>query len=412
MKAYASGGTSRRFWARASLASITFKITKGTTPTTIGGRFVQEGINFLKVESISEHGQLDREKLAHIDEESDGLLRRSRLEENDVLFSIAGAIGRTYLVRLEDLPANVNQALAIVRFDHGKVLPKYGYYALRDGEFQGEALGRVVQCAQANVNLTQLSHSAIHVPPLDVQQRIADILSAYDDLIENNRRRMTLLEDAARQLYREWFVRLRFPGHEHTRITNGVPKGWSRRVLGELCEEIRESVLPEALEPDTPYIGLEHLPRRSISLSEWATAEQVTSSKHRFREGEILFGKIRPYFHKVGVAFVDGVASSDAIVIRALRPQIRALVLMTVSSDPFVAVTAQTMREGSKMPRADWKQMKQYIVPVPPDGLLSSFESTIQSIVEQLKTLAFASQKLRAARDLLLPRLMNGEIAV
>ena len=114
----------------------------------------------------------------------------------------------------------------------------------------------------------------------------------------------------------------------------------------------------------------------------------------------------------MGVAFVDGVASSDAIVIRALHPQIRALVLMTVSSDPFVAVTAQTMREGAKMPRADWKQMEQYIVPVPPDGLLCSFESTIQSIVEQLKTLAFASQKLRAARDLLLPRLMSGEIAV
>lgn len=85
---------------------------------------------------------------------------------------------------------------------------------------------------------------------------------------------------------------------------------------------------------------------------------------------------------------------------------------MTVSSDPFVAVTAQTMKEGSKMPRADWKQMKQYVVPLPPDGLRNSFESVIQPIVEQLKALTFLNQKLRTARDLLLPRLMSGEIAV
>ena len=154
------------------------------------------------------------------------------------------------------------------------------------------------------------------------------------------------------------------------------------------------------------------MPRRSISLSEWGTAQEVTSSKHRFREGEILFGKIRPYFHKVGVAFLDGVASSDAIVIRPLDPPLRGFVLMTVSSDPFVAVTSQTMREGAKMPRADWKQMQSYPAPLPPTGLLGSFEIGIQSIVEQLKTLTFANQKLRAARDLLLPRLMSGEIAV
>lgn len=154
------------------------------------------------------------------------------------------------------------------------------------------------------------------------------------------------------------------------------------------------------------------MPRRSISLNVWGKAEQVTSSKHRFRAGEILFGKIRPYFHKVGIAFVDGVASSDAIVIRPVEDKLRGLVLMTVSSDEFVAVTAQQMKEGSKMPRADWKQMQQYPVPLPPDGLLSSFESTVAPIIDQLKTLSFANQKLRAARDLLLPRLMSGEIPV
>ena len=217
---------------------------------------------------------------------------------------------------------------------------------------------------------------------------------------------MALSGDAARQLYREWFVRLRFPGHEHTRITNGVPEGWKEKTLGDLCKEVRETVKPDALEPSTPYIGLEHMPRRSISLSDWGTAEQVTSSKHRFREGEFLFGKIRPYFHKIGIAFVDGITSSDAIVIRPLESTLRGFVLMTVSSDPFVAVTAQTMREGSKMPRADSRPL---LVPEP--RILRDFLESAVPLHQQITKVGEMNDKLRLARDLLLPRLMSGEIA-
>jgi type I restriction enzyme S subunit len=270
----------------------------------------------------------------------------------------------------------------------------------------------VQQCAQAGIRASELAELKVGYPPIEVQKAVVDLLAPYDDLIQNNRRRMTLLEESARLLYREWFVRLRFPGYEHTPVVDGVPKGWERKTLGELCSEIRDMVLPEALEPDTPYIGLEHIPRRSISLNEWGTAEQVTSSKSRFKAGEIIFGKIRPYFHKVGVAFVDGVASSDAIVVRPADEALHGLVLMTMSSDEFVAVTAQQMKEGSKMPRADWKQMKAYPVAQPPSGLMSNFDGVIQPIVEQLKSISAANQKLRTARDLLLPRLMSGELTI
>jgi type I restriction enzyme S subunit len=306
-----------------------------------------------------------------------------------------------------------NQRLGrIVDLDERRLNKRFLYYLFNTKEVRDQISATATGGKVRHTAPERIAQVLFRRPPLDTQRRIAAALSAYDDLIENNQRRMALLEEAARQLHREWFVRLRFPGHEHTRITNDVPEGWEPRTLGDLCDEVRESVEPDTLEPDTPYIGLHHMPRRSISLSEWGAAEQVTSTKHRFREGEILFGKIRPYFHKVGMAFLDGVASSDAIVIRPLSTNLRGVVLLTVASDEFVAVTAQTMREGSKMPRADWKQMQQYAVPLPPDGLLSTFESAIQSIVEQLKTLTLANQKLRAGRDLLLPRLLSGEIAV
>ncbi len=266
--------------------------------------------------------------------------------------------------------------------------------------------------AQDNLSLEKLLSFKIKVPRPEAQRDIADVLSAYDELMENNRRRMGLLEEAARLLYLEWFVRLRFPGYEHARITNGVPEGWVRNVLADICSDIRETILPEELEPDTPYIGLEHMPRRSISLTEWGRAEAVTSSKNRFKTKDILFGKIRPYFHKVGIAFTDGVTSSDAIVIRPNSDRFQSFVLLTVSGDKFVAEASQTMREGSKMPRADWKLMKQFPVALPPQSLLTTFTETATAITDQLRNLCFQNQKLRAARDLLLPRLMSGEIAL
>ena len=374
--------------------------------------YVDEGTPVINVRNIG-LGGLKPEKLEFVTEETAERLASHLLEPQDIVFGRKGAVDRHLYVGDEQVHWMQGSDCIRLRFLSSDVVPRFVSYLFLTVTHQKWMLGQAGNKAtMASLNHDIIRRITLRLPVRAVQEATVEILSAYDELIENNRRRMALLEEAARQLYREWFVRLRFPGHEHTRVTNGVPEGWETKTLGDLCEEVRKSVKPDALEPATPYIGLEHMPRRSISLSRWGTAEQVTSSKHRFREGEILFGKIRPYFHKVGVAFVDGVASSDAIVIRPHAPELRGLVLLAVSSDAFVAVTAQTMKEGSKMPRADWKQMQAYPTPLPPAGLLGSFESTIMPIVEQLKTLTFANQRLSTSRDLLRPRLMSGEVAV
>ncbi|MDD3111636.1 MAG: restriction endonuclease subunit S [Methanofollis liminatans] len=333
-------------------------------------------------------------------------------QPNDLILAREAPAGNIAIIK-NGQEVCLGQRTVHLRPDPKQVDPDFLCYFLLTPQQQGLLLAGETGATAKHVNMKDIRRLPLrNLPKIEAQHRIASILSPYDDLIENNQRRIQLLEEAARLLYREWFVHLRFPGHEHLRVVDGVPEGWERRTLGDLCKEIRETVIPDALEPDTPYIGLEHMPRRSISLGKWGTAEQVTSSKHRFHEGDILFGKIRPYFHKVGIAFVDGVASSDAIVIRPWEHDLHSLVLLTVSSDPFVSVTAQTMKEGSKMPRADWKQMQAYPTPLPPAGLLHDFDTSIRTIVEQLKNLTLANQKLAQARDLLLPRLMNGEIAV
>ncbi|VAW79091.1 Type I restriction-modification system, specificity subunit S, partial [hydrothermal vent metagenome] len=260
------------------------------------------------------------------------------------------------------------------------------------------------------VPLTKFPGFGVQLPALDVQRRITSVLSAYDDLIENNRRRIQLLEQAARLLYKEWFVHLRFPGHEHVKIKGGVPEGWEKVLLSEMCMDIRKSVNPSDLPPDAPYIGLEHIPRRSITLNEWGKACEVDSNKFKFAEGDILFGKIRPYFHKVGFTLIDGIASSDAIVIRPIETHLYYYVLFLLSSDEFVTLASKTVREGSKMPRADWRFLLKSEFRRPSAILLELFSETVKPISRQLRNLALHNQQLAHARDLLLPRLMNGEV--
>jgi type I restriction enzyme S subunit len=382
---------------------VTYGVVKPGPEVDGGVRFVRGGDVF--------QGRIAEEELRTISHQLSEQYKRTLLKGGELIISLVGNPGEVAVVPDRLAGVNIARQVGLVPLHH-TMNAQYVMYFLRSHTGRAQLFTRTQGAVQQVINLADLKTVEIPRVVRTTQDRVVSILSAYDDLIENNRRRIKLLEQAARLLYKEWFFYLCFPGHQHVKITDGVPERWEKKKLGDLCKEIRESVLPSALEPDTPYIGLEHIPRRSISLSEWGTAEQVTSSKHRFRENEILFGKIRPYFHKVGIAFIDGVASSDTIVIHPLHDFLMPLVLMTVSSDGFVAVTAQTMKEGSKMPRADWKQMQQYIVPLPPDGLLSTFNSIIDPILQQLKILCFANRRLMTARDLLLPRLMNGEVTV
>ncbi len=321
----------------------------------------------------------------------DSELERYGLKFGDIVMCEGGEPGRCAIWK-EQMPGMMYQkALHRIR-PHKGLDYRFLYYHFlllcRKNGFAGLFTVSTIK----HMPKDKLALVEIPLPPLPVQRWLADILSAYDDLIENNRRRIAILEETARLAYRKWF---------------GGVEGRTA-TLGEVCHEVRRGVSPDAIAPDTPYIGLEHMPRRSISLCEWDSAQKVTSTKLAFEAGDILFGKIRPYFHKVGITFVEGVASSDAIVIKPNRPELLAYVLMTVSSDAFVAAASQGMKEGSKMPRADWKQLLQYPVALPDDETLTGFNRVLIPILEQLKTLCFSTRNLAASRDMLLPRLMKG----
>ena len=291
---------------------------------------------------------------------------------------------------------------------HGNV-PRFAHYFLQTMGFERLDAG----ASNPSLNRNHIHTIPVRWPPVPVQRRIAGILSAYDGLIENSQQRIRILEEMARALYREWFVAFRYPGHEKVpRIASpigDIPQGWEVKKLGAIAEDMRRNVAKGELDEPKPYVGLEHIPRRSLALDAWEMATNLGSNKLEFKKGEVLFGKIRPYFHKVSVAPFDGLCSADTIVIRSRRPEHCALVVACVSSDAFVAQASATAN-GAKMPRANWDVLEKYEIVVPKGKVADQFSVLFADIIAQQQALIFQIQNLRRTRDLLLPRLLSGDI--
>ena len=344
----------------------------------------------------------------------DEWMRRGLPQRLDVLLTTEAPLGEVAVLRTNARIA-LAQRIILLRAKSGRVDPLFLFYALQSEFGQGELRARSSGTTVLGIKQRELRQVRIPIFALPSQQRIARILSTYDELIENSQRRIQILQTMSRALYQEWFVNFRFPGHEdHLCVPSAlgaIPKGWEVKKLGEIAEEIRRNVPKGELEAPKPYVGLEHIPRRALALDAWETASEIGSNKLAFKHGEVLFGKIRPYFHKVSVAPFDGVCSADTIVIRARRPEHYAVVVACVSSDAFVA-SASATANGAKMPRANWDVLKKFQVAIPKGKVAKDFSSLFSDIIAHQQALIFQIQNLRRTRNLLLPRLLSGELDI
>ena len=191
--------------AKVRLGDIATVVTKGTTPTTIGFRFEDSGINFVKIESISEDGTFLKEKFSHISDECNVQMRRSQLQENDILFSIAGAIGRSAIVTKEILPANTNQALAIIRVPKGKIDYNYLLYALSSSAINQQATQHQQGVAQLNISLKNVSDFLLPIYTEAMQKRIVHNLKKIDKLIFLRKQQLAKLDELVKARFMEMF---------------------------------------------------------------------------------------------------------------------------------------------------------------------------------------------------------------
>lgn len=285
---------------------------------------------------------------------------------------------------------------------------------------------------QPLINQSILSSIRVSVPPPPEQKAIAAILGALDDKIELNRRMNATLEGMARALFKSWFVdfdpvRVKsegrhpfgmdsptaslFPSRLLPSELGDIPEGWEVGTLGKIADNPRTVVQPHGLSSETPYIGLEHMPRRCVALTEWGRADDVTSHKSAFVRGDFLFGKLRPYFHKVGIAAIDGISSTDIAIVRARRHEFYALTLSVISSDEFVDYTNQ-LSNGAKMPRINWADMAKYEMVLPPLPIASAYNAAVEPMLEQVIANIHENKSLSRMRDYLLPKLISGNIRI
>jgi len=315
---------------------------------------------------------------------------RFALEAGDIVVARTGAtVGYAKLIR-DSVEAVFASYLVRFRVDGKQADPGFVGRLVESFIYKDFVKSRVGGAAQPNANAQVLGSFQFRLPSRHEQERIANILSAYDDLIENNRRRMALLEEAARQLYREWFVRLRFPGHEHTRITNGVPEGWKRVPLGDQVTLNYGKALRAEDRVGGPY-------------SVYGSSGVVGSHEKALiqgpgiivgRKGNIgsVYWSAKDYWPIDTVYFVDA-ATGNLWLYYALQH------MHFMSTD--VAVPGLNRNFAYSRPLI-----------IPADRILRGFLEAIMPMYEQRDKLEEITEKLRAARDLLLPRLMSGEIPI
>ncbi len=265
--------------------------------------------------------------------------------------------------------------------------------------------------AQDNLSWQKLSTIRFPAPPIEIQDRIVNIASAYDDLIENNQKQIKLLEEAAQRLYKEWFIDLRFPGHESTPIHDGIPEGWSTGSLDDIAEDTGKNVRKENRETYSYYLPIDCLPKKSLSYSVINDISLAESSLISFAPGDILFGAMRPYFHKVVVARDRGLTRSTCFVMNAREPNLWAFLTMLLFSNEAIDY-ATKISVGTTMPYVRWKDFVNMRIVIPTEPILIQFDSLIKPLIKKAACLAEANMKLEQARDRLLPKLMSGEIEV
>jgi type I restriction enzyme S subunit len=334
---------------------------------------------------------------------------------DDLVFTCWGTIGQVGLVP-DDGPYSeyiISNKQLKLRVDRAIAEPRFCFYYFASPRYAEYIRNRGIGGAVPGINLGILKSLLIALPPINVQRRIADILSAYDDLIENNRRRMALLEEAARQLYREWFVRLRFPGHEHTRITNGLPEGWERRRLSDVAEVNRES-LSGGYDGEIEYIDISSVTPGSINETTHYDFRDAPSRARRVvQHGDIIWSCVRPNRRSYAAIWqpVPNLIASTGFAVVTPVAVPTAFLLQAMTTDAFVGYLENHAR-GAAYPAVVAGDFERAEVIIPRLALVRAFNEQAEPLLSQAHTLRLQNVRLRAARDLLLPRLMCGEITV
>ena len=327
---------------------------------------------------------------------------KRKAQRGDILYSVVGSFGIPVFIK-DNKPFVFQRHIAILR-PNGNIDARFLYYTMLSRDFYMKADAAAIGAAQRTVSLTALRNIEITVPPIETQRRIADIVSAYDDLIENNRKQIKLLEEAAQRLYKEWFVDLRFPGHVHTKITDGVPEGWKRRKLVDIAQVqygyAFDGSLFNSQKIGTPIIRIRNIPQ---GQTEDYTPENV-DSQYLVYNGDIIVG-MDGEFHINTWAGDTAYLGQRTFRIKALTSDLNGFLLWAIY-EPIKYFEKTVV--GATVAHLGKKHIDTVEILVPTEKFYLPFKS----LFEARLLLMNQNRALAEARDRLLPKLMSGEVEV
>ena len=340
---------------------------------------------------------------------------KRKAQKGDILYSVVGSFGIPVFIK-DDKPFVFQRHIAILR-PNGNVDARFLYYTMLSRDFYMKADAAAIGAAQRTVSLTALRNIEITVPPIETQRRIADILSAYDDLIENNRKQIKLLEEAAQRLYKEWFVDLRFPGHEHSTIIDGVPEGWEEKEIADVCLRINAGGTPSR-QNKSYYSNGEY---RWFKTKELLDCWLIDSEEHISSDGlSNSSAKLFPPHTLVMAIYASPTLGRLGILSEESTTNQAALCLVTneniVSWQWLYQKLFELRDEFNSIAKGAGQQnissdtVKKKKIIVPSIEVVKKYTTSVYPYFQDMLTLTKQILELSEARDRLLPKLISGEV--
>ena len=365
------------------------------------------------------YGKITFDDPVYVLDEDFEKIRRYTVDSGDVCITIVGNIGDVGITPPDLHGASLTEnAVKLVNL-HEDFNSRFLMYALLTPEAQSQMKLSAAGAAQPKLGIYKVNEITIPAPPKSLQQRIAGILSAYDELIENSQRRIKILESMARVLYREWFIHYRFPGHEsHPLVASPlgeIPQEWEVRRVPDCVHVNPRVVVPR--EGEKPFVPMGCLSNNSMLISD--IESRAGNSGAKFQNGDTLFARITPCLENGKTGFVQfladaqavGFGSTEFIVLRSrtLTPE---FVYLLARSDEFRSVAIKSMSGATGRQRVQERCFDDFQLAQPPRRLLDQFSAIVGPGFRLIYKLNLQIQKLRRTRDLLLPRLLSGQIEV
>ena len=384
-------------------------VITGKTPPTTNKNYYGDYAVFIKPTDISEQSKFTYETEEMYSRLAAEKYESSLVPKGAICVPCIGTIGTKMTMTHCDCYTNqsINSIVCNENFDN-----EYVYYLITNFLPGLKAYNLGTASGREYVSKSNFEKIELEVElDKDIQKRIGMFLSRYDSLIENYQKQIKLLEEAAQRLYKEWFVDLHFPGHENTKIVDGVPEGWEKGRLEDIAFESGKKVDKKSREDYEYYMPIDSLPKHSLTYLSPADISMAESSLVSFKEGDVIFGAMRPYFHKVCFAQSSGLTRSTCFVLNAKVQEYQGYLLMLMFDENTVK-HATSISVGTTMPYTRWKEFKSMQILIPSKDLATIFGEQISLTTKRLKKLSTQIRLLTEARDRLLPKLMSGEIAV